>query len=235
MSETDRPVAGDVLSYPEMCATEGVNLQRGMNFRSSRPVSVVLMSLRPGAPYADRIEDGGRTLIYEGHDAPRKPGGPEPKSLDQPRVTPGGRPTANGVFADAALRFRRGEADAERIRVYEKIRSGIWVYNGLFILVDAWTEQSGARSVFKFRLELTDDAQTSDEQQPHLHQTRLIPTHVKLEVWRRDGGRCRRCGASDNLHFDHDIPYSKGGSSVVAQNVQLLCARHNLEKSDHLV
>ena len=59
---------GDVISYLEMCSTVGMNLQRGMNFRLRDAESIILMSLRPGAPYADRIEDEGRILIYEGHD-----------------------------------------------------------------------------------------------------------------------------------------------------------------------
>jgi len=75
---------GDVISYLDMCREEGVNLQAGMNYRLGGKRRVVLMSIRPGAPYADRVEDGGKTLIYEGHDAPRQAGGPEPKSLDQP-------------------------------------------------------------------------------------------------------------------------------------------------------
>jgi hypothetical protein len=37
--------------------------------------------------------------------------------------------------------------------VYEKIYSGIWSYNGMFHLLDAWNERVGDRSVFKFRLE----------------------------------------------------------------------------------
>jgi len=55
----------------EMCAAIRVNLQRGMNFRLRDAESVILMSLRSGAPYADRIEDEGRILIYEGHDVAR--------------------------------------------------------------------------------------------------------------------------------------------------------------------
>jgi hypothetical protein len=38
-----------------------------------------------------------------------------------------------------------------------------------------------------------------------------------------------------NLHFDHDIPFSKGGSSLTAENVRLLRAKHNLEKSDKIL
>jgi 5-methylcytosine-specific restriction endonuclease McrA len=57
----------------------------------------------------------------------------------------------------------------------------------------------------------------------------------KLEVWKRDHGKCVICGASDNLHFDHDVPFSKGGSSITAKNVRLLCARHNLAKSDKIM
>jgi 5-methylcytosine-specific restriction endonuclease McrA len=58
---------------------------------------------------------------------------------------------------------------------------------------------------------------------------------VKVAVWKRDQGKCVNCGATDNLHFDHDVPFSKGGSSITADNVKLLCARHNLEKSDKII
>ncbi|MFL6302908.1 MAG: hypothetical protein ACJ72H_05140 [Candidatus Sulfotelmatobacter sp.] len=62
---------GDVVSYLDMCADFGVNLQRGMNFRLKGNESLILMSLRQGAPYADRFEEGGRVIIYEGHDLPK--------------------------------------------------------------------------------------------------------------------------------------------------------------------
>jgi len=62
------------------------------------------------------------------------------------------------------------------------------------------------------------------------HRT-LIPTKVKLEVWSRDGGKCVICGATDELHFDHDVPGSKAGTSITAATVKLLCARHNLPKT----
>ncbi len=226
---------GDIISYLDMCRNEGVNLQRGMNFRLRGQHSVILMSLRPGAPYADRIEQEGKILIYEGHDIPKKKNAPHPKSVDQPEKNPGGGLTQNGLFYKAAMQFKKGEREPELVKVYEKIRSGIWVYNGIFRLIDAWLEEINSRKVFKFKLELV------EEKLPHLtasisrldHQ-RVIPTSVKLTVWKRDKGACVICGSKDNLHFDHIIPYSKGGSSLVAENIQILCAKHNLEKRDKI-
>lgn len=226
---------GDVISYLEMSKEEGETLQRGMNFRLRGGLSVILMSLRPGAPYPDRIEDQGRTLIYEGHDISSTQFGPDPKSVDQPMYNPGGSLTQNGLFYEAAKKYTRGAAELELVKVYEKIRAGIWVFNGVFKLVDAFQESIKGRKVFKFRLELLDDTiPESGTEVQTLDHNRLIPTSVKLHVWKRDKGRCVTCGSQDNLHFDHIIPYSRGGSSLVTDNIQILCARHNLAKSDRI-
>jgi hypothetical protein len=224
----------DVLSYLEMCREEGVSLQRGMNFRLHGEFSVILMCLRPRAPYADRIEKNGRVLIYEGHDTPGLKGGPDPKAVEQPMANPSGTLTQNGRFYEAATRYKKGETVAELVKVYEKIHAGIWVYNGLFRLVDAWQEVSNARKVFKFKLEMADDMEGLPVERRAVDHGRLIPASVKLEVWKRDRGRCVVCGSKENLHFDHVIPYSKGGASLVADNIQLLCVRHNLAKRDKI-
>jgi hypothetical protein len=229
------PKPGDVISYIEMCAEEGVNLQRGMNFRLRKDHSLILMSLRLGAPYGDRIEDGGKVLVYEGHDIARSEGGPNPKQVDQPAFYPGGRLTQNGLFQEAVRRFKQGELP-EVVSVFEKIRSGIWVYNGVFRLVDAWQETSNDRKVFKFKLELISDSSVTESSGTEiLERDRVIPSAVKIEVWKRDKGRCCVCGNKDSLHFDHVIPYSQGGSSRDSKNIQILCARHNLEKRDSII
>lgn len=224
----------DVISYMDMCQAEGVNLQRGMNFRLGKFYSVILMSVRPGAPYCDRVENDGKVLIYEGHDTPKINQVVDVKRLDQPMMNPGGGLTQNGLFYDAAARFKKGKVSAEKVRVYEKIKAGIWVYNGLFDLKDAWHENARGRHVFKFRLELTEEDIGVQRDSVDLEHSRLIPTGVKLEVWKRDGGACVECQSKDNLHFDHIIPFSKGGSSLVSNNIQLLCARHNLNKRDKI-
>ncbi|MBN8619027.1 MAG: HNH endonuclease [Anaerolineae bacterium] len=206
-----------------------------MNFHIKPAYSIILMSVRPGAPYSDRIEDDGRLLIYEGHDVPKTKDGPNPKDVDQPIRHLGGRLTQNGLFYEAAQAVRQGlSVDAEYVRVYEKIRDGIWVYNGVFELIDAWQEHDGKRNVFKFMLRLLEIQSIDNSQAAILDHNRFIPSSVKLEVWKRDKGQCVICGSTKNLHFDHIIPFSKGGTSLKSENVQLLCATHNLSKHDRI-
>ena len=229
-------MANEVIPYLEMCQREGASLQRGMNFNLGRGYSVILMSVRPNAPYRDQFDEDGASVIYEGHDVPRG-ATLNPKLVDQLDSTPSGRRTQNGMFWDAASSYRKGEQPPHIVKIYEKIHQGIWSYNGLFHLVDAWLEQSGERSVFKFRLnalDATDDAENRNDLVLREHR-RLIPTPVKIDVWNRDRGMCVICGATTELHFDHVLPYSKGGTSLTAQNVQLLCARHNLSKGAKLL
>lgn len=228
-------MANEIISYLEMCQREGVSLQRGMNFGLGGDHSVILMSLRPNAPYQDELQDGGTVIIYEGHDEPRSSRVPDPKRFDQPERAPSGGLAQNGLFWRAAQDAKAGLRPPERVRVYEKLRQGIWSYNGTFHLVDAWRQESNGRRVFKFKLVAVEGEEDLDlPVRPDAARRRVIPTRVKLEVWKRDGGQCVICGATNELHFDHVVPYSKGGTSLVAENIQLLCARHNIEKRDHI-
>ena len=222
---------GEVISYIEMCQAWSSSLQRGMNFHLRPDCSVILMSRRANAPYRDRIEENGRVLVYEGHDVPRTAVNPNPKVVDQPRNTPRGKLTQNGLFEAAAAKTKATQSSPEIVAVYEKIHTGIWAFNGCFHLTDAWVESDGARTVFKFRLELSESVESGISQTSgELLHNRVIPSAVKLEVWTRDKGRCVLCGSDKNIHFDHELPYSKGGSSLVAANIRLLCAKHNLSK-----
>ena len=227
-------MANEILSYVEMCQREGSALQRGMNFGIGGWYSVLLMSVRKDAPYRDRFDEDGTVLTYEGHDEKQRSPSHDPKLDDQPEWTLRGKLTENGKFYHAAQSYKRGERPAELVRVYEKLHEGIWAYNGTFQLIDAERVFDGKRYVFEFKLA----ALSADVEAPDTvvldERRRIIPTAVKLEVWKRDRARCVICGATDNLHFDHIIPYAKGGTSIKAENVQLLCARHNLAKSDKI-
>jgi Restriction endonuclease len=61
-----------------------------------------------------------------------------------------------------------------------------------------------------------------------------IPDHVKAAVFQRDHGRCVQCGyEGEYIEYDHIIPRSKGGPNTV-ENIQLLCRKCNLAKSDRI-
>lgn len=227
-------MSGEIIHYFEMCSKEGTSLQKGMNWRIGKSHSVFLMSTRSGAPYDDEWSEDGKYLIYEGHNEKRSKEVLNPEELDQPRVTAKGRLTENGKFEQAAIKYKNNEAAPERIRVYEKLREGVWAFNGLFHLTDAWQQESAGRLVFKFKLQLVMEPDV-DGVSIDIEHARYIPSKIKQEVFVRDGGKCRECGSSDNLHFDHILPYSKGGTSIDAKNIQILCQRHNLIKSNLII
>lgn len=226
-------IRDDILSYREMCDAESVQtLQRGMNFRMKPSYSVILMSQRSNAPYNDRVHEDGLTIEYEGHDISKKSHDHNPKHEDQPERLPTGRLTQNGLFIQAVGKYKKGEQEPELIKVYEKIFPGVWSLKGFFDLIDYKIVNDGRRNVYRFILRLSDkqvdDSEHIEKQTEH---SRLIPSEVKKEVWKRDGGKCVICGDTKNLHFDHDLPFSKGGTSLTVKNVRLLCMKHNLEKS----
>lgn len=63
---------------------------------------------------------------------------------------------------------------------------------------------------------------------------RNITSRLKVQVLMRDGNKCKLCGITvtgENIHFDHIKPWSKGGETVL-ENLQVLCAEHNIAKSN---
>jgi hypothetical protein len=61
-------------------------------------------------------------------------------------------------------------------------------------------------------------------------QSRFICVEVRREVWRRDEGKCIKCGSQERIEFDHIIPVTMGGSNTT-RNIQLLCETCNRDKA----
>ena len=61
-----------------------------------------------------------------------------------------------------------------------------------------------------------------------------IPSETIDLVYRRDDGRCVRCGAEEDLQVDHIIPVAKGGGNA-PENLQMLCGPCNRAKSASIV
>jgi hypothetical protein len=222
-----------IISYADLISAEGQNLPRGMNYGANPRYSILLMSVRKNAPYADEVDKATNTIIYEGHDI-HKNQAENPKLVDQPLYRPKGTLTENGKFFIAAQAFKLGLVkEPQKVRIYEKLDDGVWCYKGFFNLLDARIIHDGNRDVFKFYLQPVKLKPFHGEQIiPH---DRLIPTEVKIQVWQRDRGRCVICGSTENLHYDHDLPFSKGGTSYSAKNVRILCMKCNLKKSGRIM
>jgi hypothetical protein len=87
---------------------------------------------------------------------------------------------------------------------------------GLTLLFEQTTEQDRLRWD-RMRSSLAD-------LKPAPEQEKYIPETVRVTVWRRDGGKCIRCGGRDDLDFAL-TPSAVRVETVTAQHVQLLCAR----------
>lgn len=72
---------------------------------------------------------------------------------------------------------------------------------------------------------------------PQHKTSRKIPDKLRYQVLKRDNFKCCICGVSPakdpsiELHIDHIVPWSKGGETVL-DNLQTLCSKCNLGKSD---
>lgn len=62
---------------------------------------------------------------------------------------------------------------------------------------------------------------------------RRITKSTRNYVLHRDNYTCQNCGSTSNLHIDHIYPFSRGGSNS-PHNLQVLCSKCNLSKSDSI-
>lgn len=192
------------------------------------------MSIRKNAPYNDSVLNWWTVIIYEWHDIQKNYANwNNPKEIDQPSKTPNWALTQNWLFYNAAINWKQSWI-FEKVLVYEKIREWIWTFNGEFYLIDARIENDWHRNVYKFKLEICDNDKIYSIKDVEIEHARFIPSHVKQEVWIRDKGKCVKCWSTTNLHFDHILPYSKWWSSMDANNIQILCAKCNLSKSNKI-
>lgn len=61
----------------------------------------------------------------------------------------------------------------------------------------------------------------------------LISKSKRRNVYERDGYRCVRCGATDDLSLDHIVPVSRGGKNDY-ENLQTMCRPCNVRKGNRL-
>lgn len=208
----------DIISHGDIVQKHGM-IQKGINYGKGKKQTVILMSGRKDAPYVDKEIDG--QIVYEGEDVY---GADNKKDKDQ-ELTKG-----NKDLYWAVKDYIEGKRGAEPVQVYEKLASGRWIDRGVFKLIGLRKAFDGKRNVFRFLLSVGEEKTGVLEKDKELP-SRHIPSDVQIEAWKRDNGKCISCGSTEKLHFDHIIPFSKGGANSV-ENIQILCASCNLKKHD---
>jgi hypothetical protein len=124
------------------------------------------------------------------------------------------------------------------VMVYKKGQNTWWMFQGNFYCED---EGHSAEEIQSRILpgEISDGNRTRilagrNSEKTKSVRRESISDEVKMYVWRRDEGKCVKCGSQRNLEFDHIIPLSLGGSNT-ARNIQLLCQVCNRAKGGSIV
>lgn len=137
-----------------------------------------------------------------------------------------------------AIATEEYEAEMEKLRIKREKEEELRRQERERVRIEREKEEIAARIKEKYRRrqleklvrqELIDSGELFGEQPKRPH----IPREVVDAVYSRDGGRCVHCGSTENLQLDHIIPFSKGGATTL-ENLQLLCQKCNLEKSNKI-
>jgi hypothetical protein len=198
-----------IISINEVALREGINLQKGMNFRDNESQCAVFLVLDQEG-FHDTWDIGRSLFIYQGHDSTAE--GAAGSNDDQLLMYASGKPTENGKFFKAANAYKDGLRDSPlQIQVYEKLDPGVFFDKGIFNLVDAKYEKVVSRRVAAFYLspaDVTDHEVSWNE--------RMIDPALKADVWKQSRGRCIVCAGESQMHFVRDSE----------QSLQLMCSLH---------
>ena len=93
----------------------------------------------------------------------------------------------------------------------------------LIVLMSVWDDapyqdeisEDGKRIVHKFELKLTENKveDFQDENKELPDDNRIIPSHVQIEVYKRDKGHCVKCVSKNHLHLDRIYSFAKNGTT----------------------
>jgi hypothetical protein len=147
----------------------------------------------------------------------------------------------NGLDEQCDYNASYGKSDKEPIPIFKEHKHMHWLYkNNVYkfdrpdysdheMLLQIMALEDRERKKFerlKHKFSVKEGSESSNNRE-------RIPEEVRIAVWRRDEGKCVKCGSRENLEYDHIIPISKGGSNTV-RNIELLCEKCNREKSNNI-
>ena len=120
-------------------------------------------------------------------------------------------------------------------KIYHKQKSGLEICVGELFEGNVIT-----RGRSDVPVDVISDKQTDSILNEPVHKTkRDAGVSLRYKVLKRDNFKCQMCGdspakdPSTELHIDHIIPWSRGGETTI-DNLQTLCSKCNLGKSNHI-
>lgn len=115
-----------------------------------------------------------------------------------------------------------------------------WLYqNQVFKVTGEFSDDEQKLLILEFvdkerrKFERLKNKFSNEESDEINYERKRIPESVRINVWRRDQGKCARCGSRENLEYDHIVPVSKGGSNT-ERNIELLCQDCNRSKGNKI-
>lgn len=201
-----------IISGNEIVAREGVNLQKGMNFREKGPLLSVFLVLPREDGFKDVWDTKKNVYQFLGHDSTTVESG---RSVDQLLMYESGKISDNGKFYKAAHAFvDKLRKEPMQVQVYEKLDAGVWFDKGIFDLIDAQPQKLGGRKVYMFHLRPVGTVHTKEGAIDF--EERMLPAGDKAETWEKSGGHCAKCKQQTDLHFVR-----------TGKKINLLCDRHS--------
>ncbi len=121
-----------------------------------------------------------------------------------------------------------------------RLDTGYWLYqNTVYDVTGKYSSEEKKLLIMEFavkdrrRFERLQNKFSDKKSEEIKYERSRIPEEVRIAVWRRDQGRCARCGSRENLEYDHIVPVSKGGGNT-ERNIELLCQDCNRTKSNKI-
>ena len=142
----------------------------------------------------------------------------------------------------------RFSVSPEFMEKLERVRAIAWhrlppraTYEDIFeFVLNEYLERHDPANKQKRREKRSKGAAHVSESEP-VPGKRYIPAEVRDQVFERDGGQCtfvginnHRCTSTQALQIDHIVPVALGGTST-ADNLRLLCAKHNRAEAERLL
>jgi HNH endonuclease len=118
-----------------------------------------------------------------------------------------------------------------------------WIFRGKLVEVDGWESAGRDEIVTRVKHKVLKEEKLLKRLEREIELMRVleegseslrrarerIPLAVRTFVFLRDGGRCRNCGSTENIQYDHIIPVARGGGNT-EDNIEILCQICNQQK-----